>query len=191
MNKKEKIKNIADIIIGYTFRTAIEPQNNGILAVVQAKDIIGELLIKDEALTMIAYQEYKTPAILQKNDILVSTKGNFRAAVFKGNPENAIASSSVHILRLKNDYIVSEFLAIYLNSSILQRKIAKASTGGAIKAILKKDLADLEIVIPTVNDQEKIINIYKNNKKQQELLKQTQFLKNKITEGIINKILNK
>jgi restriction endonuclease S subunit len=190
MNQKYKIKDIAKIIIGYTFRTALNTQTDGAMSVVQAKDIADGFEIDESKLSKISYQKYKTDAILQTNDVIVSARGNFRAGVFKGEMENAIASSSVYILRLKSDYIVPEFLSIYLNLPISQRRISKSLTGGAIKTILRKDLADLEISVPNLNDQEKIIKIYKNNKKQQELLKQEKFFKNKITEGLINNILN-
>lgn len=190
MNNIKTIKNIAEVVAGYTFRSALPVQSDGRMLVVQAKDVGDNICIDDAGLVRIGGQEYKTNAIIKRNDVVVSVRGNFRAGVFESDLQEVIASSSVYILRLTDEDILPEYLAIFLNSAVGQKQIKQSLTGGAIKTILRKDLEDLEIVIPEVAKQKLIINIYKNNKKQQELLEKKQSIINKVTDNAINKLLN-
>lgn len=190
MNNIKTIKNIAEVIAGYTFRSALPVQSDGQMSVVQTKDIGDDICIDETGLVKIGSQEYKTNALLRRNDIVVSVRGNFRAGVFGSDLQNVIASSSVYILRLMDKDILPEYLAIFLNSTVGQKQIKQSLTGGAIKIILRKDLEDLEIVIPEMAKQKLVINIYKNNKKQQELLEKKQSIINKVTDNAINKLLN-
>jgi len=184
MNTKY-LKDVAEIIAGYTFRTALKPLENGLMKVVQSKNISDRFYIDNSCLTKINLQEYKTKAIIEKNDIIVTSRGSFRVGVTNGDIENTIASSSVYIIRIKDNNISSEYLAVYLNSICGQRKIKKRMTGSIIKTILRKDLENIKIPIPNQDIQNKIINLYKNNLLQQKLLTKKKMLVNEINEGLI------
>ncbi len=80
-------------------------------------------------------------------------------------------------------------MAIYLNSIKGQRQLSEQMTGAAIKTILRKDLENLNFEVPALEKQQQIIDIYQNNQKQQQLLKQKIFLTNKISKGAINKLI--
>ncbi|MFH1900575.1 MAG: restriction endonuclease subunit S [Patescibacteria group bacterium] len=188
MNTKN-IKDIALVIAGYTFRTALKPHLNGSLAVIQAKDISSDLYINKNNLTKIDLQKYQTNAIIERSDIIISSRGNFKANVIKDNTNNIIAASSVYVLRLLNKDVSPEYLAIYLNSLSGQKKIKEKRTGSVIKTILRKDLEDLKIPIPDQDTQQKIIELYKNNKAQQKLLTKKKILINQIVETSISNFL--
>lgn len=190
MIKSIKLKELADIIGGFTFREALNFQTSGNVSVLQAGDLSDKITIKSEDLSIISYHAPRTDAILKNNDLVISVKGTFKAGLFeKQGNRTAIASSSVNILRLKQRNILPEFLAVYLNSDLARRKFKKISTGAAIPVILKKDLENLEIPIIDLKKQETIVKLYRNNQKQQIILKQEQVLKNKITQSSIQKLL--
>ncbi len=186
----KKLKEVTKIIAGYTFRTALQAQGDGKILVVQAKDI-SNLFIEEQNLIKIDHQKYKTKAVIKKNDVIISVRGKFQAGVYKGNLKNIIASSSVYILRLTNKDVNPKYLAIYLNSFVGQKEIRKSLTGGAIKTILRKDLGNLNIVIPETEKQKTIIDLYKNNSTLQEKLDTKKYLINNIVKIAISKILNK
>ena len=60
------------------------------------------------------------------------------------------------------------------------------ATGVVISTILKKDLENIVITIPTIETQKKIIDLYQNNKKIEKLLEKKKTLINKISQDIIN-----
>ena len=186
----KRLKEITKIIAGYTFRTALESVNEGGNLVVQAKDISDDLYINDRKFIKTNHQLLKSNALIKNNDILFSVRGKFRASVYNGNKNNIIASSSVYILRLTNKDVNPEYLAIYLNSFVGQKEIRKSLTGGAIKTILRKDLENLNIIIPKIKKQIAIIDLYKNNSMLQEKLDTKKYLINNITDITISKIIN-
>lgn len=185
----KNIKNIASVIAGYTFRTALKSHKNGLMSVVQAKDILGAFYIAKDNLSKIDLQEYQTRAMIEKNDIIISSRGSFRASIIKNNMTNAIASSSVYILRVEDKNILPEYLAIFLNSVDGQKKIKKKMTGSVIKTILRKDLENVKIPIPSKDIQNKIIDLYRNNQNQQKLLDRKKILINQITESLTSNYL--
>lgn len=182
------LKDIADIITGYTFRTALKSHAGGLMAVIQAKDISGRYVVKDN-LAKIDLQKYQTKAVIEENDIVISSRGSFKAGIIKGNIANIIASSSVYVLRIKDKNILPEYLAIYLNSVNGQKKIREKMTGSIIKTILRRDLENLKIPIPIKDIQNKIIDLYRNNQAQQKLLTRKKMLINKILESSISNLL--
>jgi len=188
MNTKN-LKNIADVIAGYAFRIALKQQIDGLMNVIQSKNVIDDLYINKDNLTKINLQKYQSKAFIKENDIIISSRGSFKVSVVTGDVVNTIASSSVYILRLKDKSIIPEYLAIYLNSINGQKEIREKITGSVIKTILRKDLENLEIPLPDKNIQNKIINLYKNNQAQQKLLTRKKILTNEIVESSISNLL--
>ena len=188
MNNKN-IKDIASVIAGYTFRTALKPYKNGLMTVVQSKDIVDDLYVIKNSLTKIDLQEYQTRAIIKENDIVISSRGSFRASIIKGDTANMIASSSVYVLRIEDKNILPEYLAIYLNTIDGQKKIKEKMTGSVIKTILRKDLENVRIPMPSKDIQNKIIDLYENNQTQQKLLNRKKLLINQIIERSIANFL--
>lgn len=188
MNNKN-IKDIASVITGYTFRSALKSHKNGLMAVVQAKDILDNLYITRDSLTKIDLQKYQTRAIVKENDIVISSRGSFRASIIRGDTANMIASSSVYILRIEDKNILPKYLAIYLNTIEGQKKIKEKMTGSVIKTILRRDLENVKIPIPNKETQNTIISLYQNNQAQQKLLNRKKILINQIIESLISKFL--
>ncbi len=191
MQNKKDLKSITNILAGYTFRTALRAEVDGKNLVIQAKDMSEGLIIDENKLVSIDYQLFKTNALVKKNDVIISVRGRFRAGVYMGKSRNIIASSSVYILRLIDENLKPEYLAIYLNSNNGQKEISKSLTGGAIKTILKKDLENICVVVPETSKQQAIINLYNNNIAFQNKLNTKKILINNIIETAVSKILNK
>ena len=126
--KIKNIKDIADVITGYTFRKALDLQSSGSMAVVQSKHVLDKLYIVKDTLPKIDLQPYHTKAIIKEHDIIISSRGAFKASIIRGDVISMIASSSVYILRIKDENTEPEYLAIYLNSISGQKKI-KEKTG--------------------------------------------------------------
>ncbi len=184
------IKDIADVILGFTFRTTLEESSDGNIAVLQAKNISGKIIINEQDLIKINMDKSRSSALARKNDVAISARGYFKSAILRFCQQPTIAAGSTYLIRLRTPDILPEYLAVYLNSSLGQRQIKGRTTGVVINTLLKKDLEAIEVIIPDVKQQRKAITIYENNLRHQELLRQKQFLSNKINEGLINRIIN-
>ncbi|MBU1626627.1 restriction endonuclease subunit S [bacterium] len=189
MQSKPRIKDITEVIAGYTFRTAIQNDADGAMHVVQAKDILHDNRVNWQGLPKVTIENLRSSATLEQNDVLLSCRGAFRAGVLTEKLENAIASASLYILRVKNETVQPEYLSIYLNSNAGQRQIQQILSGTIIKTILRRELENLPVIIPSLQKQKQVIAIYENWKKREELLNRKITLNNNIANGAINYLL--
>ena len=95
----KKLKEIADVVSGYTFRGSIKEEPKGDIFLVQAKNISANFDIRDTAdLTSVYSDGLRNPFFLEHNDIVLvsrgSGSGSFRSTVFVSNKKNVMASSS-------------------------------------------------------------------------------------------------
>jgi restriction endonuclease S subunit len=188
---KKDLKDIAEVIAGYSFRTALKGKEDASLFVLQAKNISDISSVNEENLDGIDFENYRSKAIVKKGDVVISSRGSFRSGSVGLGIKDMIAASSVYILRPKTKNIIPYYLAIYLNSYDGQKQLTESATGAAIKAIRRNDLENITITIPDLEAQKKIVNLYLTGKVLQKKLKRKMELINSINEEAINNILNK
>jgi len=191
--KLQAIKKLAEIKSGHSFRTAIKDTVFGPILVVQSVNIESRSLVIDSN-ELKAISKDDCPAgessYLQPNDVIItargSARGSFKAAVFQSCDKPVIASSSVYILRLKNtEKILPAYLALYLSSQAGNAELAKVMTGGAIRTVLKKDIADVLVPIPDTATQKILIQLYQNIQAQEAQLSKKIKINNKILQGAL------
>ncbi|MFH1847576.1 MAG: restriction endonuclease subunit S [Candidatus Omnitrophota bacterium] len=182
MQNKKKLKDIADVIAGYTFRGAIKENSDSSLHVLQAKNIKEDLFVNDDLLARTAIDTSHTKAFAKDGDVVIGARGLFRSAIVRST-KKILASSSVYLLRVKQESsVLPEYLVIYFNSSFGRKNIAQVVTGAAIKLILKKDLENIEIPILPIMKQQQMRALYQNLRKQEKLL----IRKNKLQKNIMD-----
>lgn len=189
MNNKFLLKDITEVIAGYTFRTALESKEDSSLFVLQAKNILNDSTVDEACLDKIVFENYRSRAIVKKGDVVISSKGNFRAGVISLGIKDIIASSSVFIIHPKHAGIIPEYLAIFLNSAAGQKQIREKVTGAVIDTILRRDLEEIKIFLPGIERQKKIVELYFTNQRLQKALEGKKNLINSINEISINKLL--
>ncbi len=182
-----RLKDFAVVISGYTFREAIEADENGNSFVFQAKDVRQANPFYDiTVLTKITQNLSSDSNNLKKNDIIQVARGmktgSFRSTVFVSEEENIIASSSVHIIRLTAKDVLPEYVSYYLNSKLGQDCLSKIISGSYIGAVPRKELENINIPIPSINYQQAIIDLFKNMREQQKIIDR----KSAINKNILN-----
>jgi restriction endonuclease S subunit len=186
MSKTLQLSELANIQSGYSFRTKVVNVDSGRLGVIQAKDVNG--LYIDESNVARIDQEYAETRIQQDGDILLTSRGSFRAGVGKFS-KPTIASSSLFSIRLTSGDFLPEYVAIYLNSETAQYYFSQSAKGATIQSLSIDDLRSLNIPYLTLENQQIIINLQRNIENQNRLLKRKQeiidgVLKSSITQTI-------
>ena len=166
------MKNFAQVIPGYTFREAITPSNNGNIYVLQAKNVVNNYNIADaQQLTKISLPTSRSASFVKHNDVILLSRGSgagtFRACIYKGNNSDTLASSSVHIIRINQNYVLPEYLVLYLTSKQGQQELDQIASGTHFQIISRFHLAELQIPIPPIDKQQKLVDLYLNMKKQE------------------------
>jgi len=188
-----KIKNIADVIVGYTFRRAIEEEKKGDIFVLQAKNVTLHEYITDTAnLLTIFSNTFRSAARLQCNDVIIVSRGmgagTFKSSVFKSTNQNTIASSSVLVIRLKSKAILPEYLSLYLNAKDGQMAISQIVSGSHFKTLLRRNLQNLEIPVPPIETQKTIMKLCDTMHDQEKLIHKMSVIKENVMNATFRNI---
>lgn len=162
-----QLSTFAEIISGYNFRSAIEPNDNGDTYIVQAKNISSdETLSSTQSLTKISFSAKETNTFLKKNDILIVSRGtwigSFRATLSTLEDVSVIAANSVIIIRIKAENIQPGYISLYLNSEEGQKKILETLSWWTIHAISPWKFKEIEIPIIPLKQQNLIYHLHQN-----------------------------
>lgn len=156
--RKDLLGNAAQVFRGKSVTKKVE---NGAIGVVNISNI-GEYEIDYENLDTIDEDERKVANyILQEGDVLLPGRGTaIRTAVFHEQRFPCIAHSNVIVIRPDEKKLNGVYLKVFLDSPLGNKLISGAQQGMTIMNISYKDLATLEIPIPTMMEQEKVADEY-------------------------------
>lgn len=133
-------------------------------------------------LSMIPKSQLKRRDILKSGEILFAAKGsrNF-AVVWKEELPLAVASSTFIVMTKKNEEeVLPSYLAWYLMSAKASRYFDTYAKEGTVKSINKKSLDMMEIKIPPLEDQQRVVRLFELFRKEQELMEQISSNRKKI-----------
>jgi restriction endonuclease S subunit len=184
--KKAKVKNIANTRFGLNAKTN---DRDGILCI-QGKDL------KDNRLEVagnmyIEPKDCSAKDFLQPGDVLFSAKGNRHIAAVWDKQEKAVASSSFLILSINKQEVLPEYLAWYLNQPKTQNYLKQFKKGGTVTVISKKDFEQIDVDIPSIEIQKKIIRIVNLEFHEHKLMDELKAKRKLLVRGITNKIFQK
>ena len=195
---KQKIKDIAEIQIGYQFRGKIEADPKGTYRVIQIRDFdeFQNLQVTDLCKVTLKYDAERY--IVNKGDILFLARGHRNYAIpIKDSLEDTIAASCFFILRLKNENILSEYLAWFIKQAPAQAYMHNiARRGTHMPMVPKSAFEDMPVNIPDIETQKTIIELDNLLVKERSLLnqlqeKRTQFIKTVCLNAVKKKEKNK
>jgi restriction endonuclease S subunit len=172
-----KLNQFSTIQSGHTFRLSIDTLPAGEVRVFQAKDLTANSIL---ALPAVALERHRYE--LQDGDVLVSTRGTFRAAAVELKGHRAVAASSVMVIRITSPQVLPAYLALYLNSPSGQIQLHAAATGLTVKSITIPQFGALNIPVPPIAAQTTLALLTANITAQQTIMNS----KNKLLNDIIN-----
>ena len=148
-NMKTTISNLVTLAQGVPFRGQIPKVENGMLAVVQMKNIGERGDIQVDRLDRIAVFPRHEKYLLYPNDILVLSRGtrNTAALVPVGFPL-AVAASYFTVMRVVSNTVLPEYLTTYLNGSKIQARIRGLAFGTALPIVSIAAWHQLPVDVP-------------------------------------------
>jgi len=187
----KKLSTLANIFSGYTFRNRIESDISENFFVLQAKNIDkGHKIISTDALLRVNLPKINSTSLLKKNDVVLVSKGfslgSFRSTLFMIDDKQVVANSSVLIIRVKKEGVLSGYISAYLNSDEGQYKLLSLVSGSYIQSISKRSLAEEFILpIPSLREQQLIVDLSVNIDKQREYYNRKSVLMGTILDSIL------
>jgi restriction endonuclease S subunit len=158
---QQKIKDIADIQLGYQFRKKIEPERDGTHQVIQIRDFDKNQIFNQEGLCWVKIDQLSDKYVVHKNDILFLARGHRNFAVHViDSIEDTIAASHFFILKIKTNNVIPEYLAWFINQAPAREYLYNLARRGSHMPIIPKSVFEnLKVHIPDIETQKKIVKL--------------------------------
>jgi len=127
--------------------------------------------------------------LTNKGDIIVRLTTPYTAICINDKEEGLVIPSNFAIIRLKEQTYIPEFVALFLNSEIIEKKFFKSSISTTIPLIKTKHLREIDISDIPLTTQKKIVELNQLQVKEKMLLSCLMKEKEKFAKASINKII--
>ena len=158
---KMKIKKLATVQMGYSFRSRLEASEDGGLAVIQMKDLLDDNTVGCDGLVRINIEDVKEHHLAQRGDLVFRSRGSLTtAAVLLEDPGKAVVAAPLLRIRItKTDKILPEYLNWFISQHDAQIFLTSQAKGTVQKMISKQVIEELEVDFPILEKQKNIIEL--------------------------------
>lgn len=207
--KKVKLKDIANIQMGLVLSRAGAKQPELIKQNVMEKFSTNETyqyktvtlrsidnqgnLVKTQCDDFISKDKLTDRYLTVKNDILIRLFSPLKTCLINDLQENIVVPSQFGIIRLDNGahkYILPEYLQLIMQNKDFINQVKKLEEGFQLRSIKTSLIGKVEIYIPILQKQQKLIEIAKLMKQKENLISKL-LEQQKIQNGIIQEKLIK
>lgn len=156
--KKQELGTVASIFRGKAVSHKDPAGNIGVVNISN----IGEYEIDYSSLDHLEEEERKVSNYLLKDgDLLIPARGTaIRVAIFKEQTYPCIASSNVIVIRAIDESLSTTYLKLFFDSPLGRKMLITRQQGTAVMNISYKELNNIEIPLPSVEEQKQIADTY-------------------------------
>lgn len=156
--KKQELGTVASIFRG---KAVNKKDPNGNIGVVNISNI-GEYEIDYDNLDHLEEEERKvTSYILQEGDLLMPARGTaIRVAIFEKQSYPCIASSNVIVVRSNDENLSTTYLKLFFDSPLGRKMLVTRQQGTTVMNISYRELNNIEIPLPSIEEQKQITETY-------------------------------
>ncbi|QXP87475.1 restriction endonuclease subunit S [Methylococcus capsulatus] len=183
---KMTLATIAEVRMGYSFRSRLEADAQGDVAVIQMKDIDDANLLHPEGLVRVQMPDLKDRHLVQAGDLLFRSRGATNsAALVGGGLGRAVLAAPMLLLRPKTEVVEPAYLQWFINHPSTQATLAAQAAGTSVKMIGKGALDQLEVVLPPLEKQRRIVEVAQLASREAALLEKLRGRRKALLEGIL------
>jgi hypothetical protein len=190
---KYKLREIAEIAIGYQHREKVSHVEHGSHRLIQGKDILRSEELADDSddcsgwrvltqeLDRVTPKGDASRYRIQPGDLLFVSRGTTNIAVPLVEPfirpmpfdwDTLIPAYVFYILRPDRQRVLPEYLAWFINQPPSQAFLARHSRGTLVKLLPKGVFEELEVPVPPLETQRRIVGLEHLRAREEFLLKQ-------------------
>lgn len=166
------ILNICSIGAGYTARGRLQPTNVGGVPVLQLRDLCLDKPVDPARLECVHLDGFQDRHLVQAGDVVFRSRGehNMAFVLDAGFHEPVVALLPLFILRPKIESILPEYLAWAINQPTAQRYFDSVAQGTNMRMVSRADIDNLDISLPDLDMQRKIVDVDAMAKDEQALM---------------------
>lgn len=182
---KYKLKDIALVQMGLSFRSRIEPDADGNVAVIQMRDLTEDNKLDYRTLTTVNINGIDERHLVECKDLVFRSRGKTTTATIIDNePGRTVVAAPLFLIRATSEKVLPEYLYWFINLSSSQAFLHSRATGTMMIMIGKSALDALEIPLPNLETQKQIITLADLLNKEQRLMKNLTEQKEKQVKAI-------
>ncbi len=170
---KIKLKKLATIQTGYSFRSKVKPDDSGELSVIQMKDLLANNTVSSANLLKVSMPEVKEHHLVQKGDLIFRSRGLVvSSAIVLEDLGSAVVAAPLLKIRIKEtSKALPEYINWYLSQRDAQAFFASRATGSSQKMVGKEVVEELKIFLPPLAQQKTIVQLAALSEQEANLLK--------------------
>ena len=185
-----KLGQVASIRMGYPFRSRLEHDANGCLAVVQMKDIDDASLLHVEEAVRVNLADVKEHHLIRKGDLAFRSRGRTNSvALVAADIGPAVLAAPMLLVRPVE--ILPAYLLWYINLPATQASLAAQAEGTSVRMISKVALEALEVPVPSQRKQQLIVEFSGLAAAEQQLLEKLAREKKRLADGVLMRYARK
>ena len=142
----------------------------------QIDDFISAEIINDKYLT-------------QEGDVVVRLRSPGTAVYINKEDEGLLISSLLAVIRIDDPRLDPRYLAYYINSHFSQKLLQREIKGTAIPMLKTKDLERLQLTVPSLEEQKKMVRFLDLAGREQRLLLSLAKEKEQLSQAILDTII--
>ena len=185
-----KIKKLATVQMGYSFRSRLEASEGGGVAVIQMKDLLDDNTVGCDGLVRINMEAMKDHHLAQRGDLVFRSRGSLTtAAVLLDDPGKAVVAAPLLRIRVtKPDKVLPEYLNWYISQRDAQIFLTSRAKGTVQKMISKQAVEELEVALPNLKNQKQIVELAMLAAREESLLQKLADKRNQYLSEILMKV---
>lgn len=158
---KKVLKDLVDLRSGFQGKTV----EGSTYKLIKLKDVQKNGIINEAELETFDADKVTSKHLLNKGDIIFKAKSvDNTAALIEKEVTNLVASAHFILMTIKEgakEEVLPEYLMMYLNSEYTQSYCKKHAQGTVLPIMRLGDLENLEVVLPSIEEQRKLGSLYR------------------------------
>lgn len=154
-----QLRDIAEIRMGYTFRGSLKDASRGNTAIIQMKDASADGILQTDAFARTQLAQLSEHYYLRPGDLIFRSRGLQNTTVMIEQAlERTICIAPLMFIRIRaQQELLPAYLHWYINLASTQSRMSAYARGTTIRMIPAESMEALEIVLPSLERQHKIV----------------------------------
>ena len=171
--------------MGLSFRSRIEPETDGTVEVIQMRDLTEDNKLSHRNLITTTMNDLSDRHLVKRRDLIFRSRGQTTtAAIVDTEIGPAVVAAPLLRARATSKHVLPEYLCWFINQPLAQAFLHSRATGTAMTVIGKSALDALEVPLPSLETQERIVALADLSNQEQRLMRELAKKKEKLVNGI-------
>lgn len=168
----------------------LKPSHKGTVAYIQARDVL--LGSPETTAAKVEFVPKMDQYMIKRGDLLFAGKGTTYLCKEFEHEMCAVPSTTLYIIRPMSERITSAFLCWYLNHPKVVAAVKASQVGSGTPLIHKSTLERLDILVPDLETQHRVVELSRLQEREQLLLKSLAEKRVQLTNQILyNEIIKR